>query len=405
MNKRAAQLLAICLVITFISLTTGGIILQRLAGIQFSNMSLPVLAGALLIAGSWSVIGALIVYRHPRHPVGWLLYLAIIDSGLDMFATGYIAYDIYVSAGTLPGTNIILLWITGGGSFPVTTMVFAQIMMIFPEGQLPSKKWRLVSWFALAAMVSYFVLGILRPGQLDPSSGIYLENPYGVSNQIWSFLEPMRLISLVILIGYYVLSVFVLAGHMRRSKGEKRQQIKWLVPPSVIYGLTLPLLAIAVTIENQLLLGLAIAISLPAIMGIIIAVAFAIFKFRLYQIDTIVNRTMVYGLLTAVLAGIYFGSVIFLQQGFRFLTDEESPLVVVFSTLLIAVLFSPIRRRLQVLIDQRFYRRKYDMAKILAGFAESARNEVDLDALVADLQLVVDRTLQPRSLSLWLKKD
>jgi len=405
MNRRVAQLLAFCLVILFICLTTIGIILQRLAGIQFSNMSLPVLVGALLIASSWSVIGALIIYRHPRHPVGWLLYLGIIDSGLDMFATGYLAYEIYISAGTLPGTNIILLWITGGGSFPITTMVFAQIMMIFPEGRLQSKKWRPVSWLAAVAMASYFFLGILRPGQLDPSSAIFLDNPNSVSNQLWSSLEPLRQLSLIILIGYYALSVFVLISHMRRSKGDKRQQIKWLVPPSVIYGLTLPLLAIAVTNENQFLLGLAIAISLPAIMGIIVAVAFAIFKFHLYHIDTIVNRTMVYGLLTAVLAGIYFGSVIFLQQGFRFLTSEESPLVIVFSTLLIAVLFSPIRRRIQLLIDQRFYRRKYDMVKTLAGFAESARNEVDLDVLVAELHHVVDRTLQPRSLSLWLKKD
>jgi hypothetical protein len=193
----------------------------------------------------------------------------------------------------------------------------------------------------------------------------------------------------------FVAGIFSLILRFYRSRGDERQQLKWFV-----YAATLGFLAIVLAGETPVLgelVWLVAPLSLPVAAGI------AILKYRLYDIDLVINRTLVYGVLTVMLAGVYFGSVVVLQEALRALTGQESQLAVVVSTLMIAALFSPLKRRIQAFIDRRFYRRKYDAAQILEAFGAKLRDEVDLDQLTDDLAGVVRETLQPAYVSLWLR--
>ncbi|HKH38673.1 MAG TPA: hypothetical protein VKA82_16065, partial [Rubrobacter sp.] len=283
------------------------------------------------------------------------------------------------------------VWVFGLG-----LIVFLDLL--FPNGRLPSPRWRWFARFTAIALLPAAILGALSRGLILSST---LQNPLGI--------EGLPNVSRAIEAFMYVLVMFGASSMLARLRHVgriERQQIKWFAYATVVVisGVILKNTVYpAVNVTWVWWVGLVLTtvgvVSSPIAMGI------AIFRYRLYQIDLIINRTLVYGSLTAVLAGVYLGGVVLLQYAFRALIGEESQLAVVASTLIIAALFIPLRRRIQGFIDRRFYRRKYDARKTLESFSAKLRNQTDLDALSEDLVGVVGKTMQPAHVSLWLKPE
>lgn len=277
------------------------------------------------------------------------------------------------------------------------------LLLLFPTGRLPSRRWRSVAWFTAGVLAVLEISGALRSG--SPSHEDYppYTNPFPIElapdvvDRVWTVVYPLALAMVVA----SVASVF---ARFRRAQGEERQQLKWFAYAALLliirYGVQV-LLALMQVHVNQRLSDMLWALAVTALP---IAIGIAVPKYRLYDIDILINRTLVYGLLTATLVLVYFGSVIVLQSLFRTVTGHESQLAIVASTLAIAALVNPLQRRIQAFIDRRFYRRKYDAAQVLAAFSATARDEVDLDKLMAELGHVVEETLQPAQVSLWLRE-
>jgi hypothetical protein len=280
----------------------------------------------------------------------------------------------------------------------IGVQVFAYLL--FPTGRLPSRRWKWFAWLTVAVVVAGLITSAFSFGAntgLGP-----IPNPLGVKGFARAY--DMVLNMLPILYGAVALSLF---ARMRRAAGVERQQIKWFAyaAAATIVGIVFAYM-IPDTIATPrwfdrvgFALNIAVTPAIPISMGI------AILRYRLYDIDRIINRTLVYSSLTATLVALYFGGIVVLQRVFVGLTGEQSTLAVVASTLLIAALSNPLRRRIQSFIDRSFYRRKYDARKILEAFSAKLRNEPDLDALSDDLVGVVRETMQPAHVSLWLRPD
>jgi hypothetical protein len=374
--------------------------LQAISNTPYVNTGLPVLAILVILVGVWIVTGALIISRHPQNPVGWLLCAGLFSPAIDMFAAGYAAYDTYAFSGSLPGVDLALVWLKLGNLGAIGLVAFTLIILLFPDGRLPSPLWSRVSWTAVGTLLLYLPLQASEPGSADPVFLPIRINPLGVSASLWAFLKPLMWVAFSVLALCYVAALLSLLFRLGRARGDERQQIKWLIFPAWLYGIFLPLLFIGTVEGDEIILRIGLALGQLAAAGIIIAIAFAIFKYRLYDIDIIINKTLVYGALTATLALVYFMSVVLLQQIF----PAESPISIVLSTLAIAALFSPLRRRIQNAIDKRFYRRKYDAQQTLTAFGVKMRDEVELDRISETLLAVVDETMQPAHASLWFRK-
>jgi hypothetical protein len=270
-------------------------------------------------------------------------------------------------------------------------------LLLFPDGRLPSSRWRPVAWCAALGIIG-FVAGLaLEPGPLEDYPQI--TNPYGVDS-------PVLLVGLAAaLLGAasMVASAVSLIIRMRRAGSEQRQQIKWLAYAGVVIVGAI-FVGGLIAIWNT---DVSIAIISFGLLGFPVFTGIAIVRHRLYDIDVVINRTLVYGSLTLMLALVYFGGVVTIQTLFRVLTGQERlpQLAVVASTLAIAALFDPSRRRIQSFIDSRFYRKKYDAAKTLETFSSKLRDETDLDALSDGLISVVEETIQPEHASLWLRPE
>jgi hypothetical protein len=250
---------------------------------------------------------------------------------------------------------------------------------------------------------------ILTPGPL-PDLGEGVRNPFGLEGQPW--LADAGIVLRPLFFLCILASALSPILRYRRSGGEEREQIKWLAFAASVVGLLLMSITVSTLIfvpgtftgtEQPLWLELLQDAVVISAAGIPVAIGFAVMKYRLYDIDVVINRTLVYGTLTAMLILVYVCGIISLQYLFRLLTGEESNLAVVASTLAIAALFSPLRRRIQSFVDSRFYRRKYDARKTLEAFGSRLRDETDLEKLCEDLAEVVDETMQPSHISLWLK--
>ena len=296
-----------------------------------------------------------------------------------------------------------ILWVPTGG------LLGTYVFLLFPDGKLPSGRWRPLAWLA-GVVIMLLSLGVgLAPGPLQNLGGT--RNPFGLEEQPW--VETAGYFVLPLLPLCMLASVLSLVMRYRRSRGEERQQIKWIAFAASFVGLLyLIAMVCAFIIPSGAwfqagsplwldLLGYAALISFTVVP---IAVGFAILRYRLYNIDRIINRTLVYGSLTAVLVALYVGGVVVLQYVFRGLAGSGSQLAIVASTLLIAALFNPLRRRVQNLIDHGFYRRKYDAAKTLEAFSAKLRDETDMDALNSELLSTVRETMQPEHVSLWLRE-
>jgi hypothetical protein len=353
-----------------------------------------------VIVAAWSSVGVLIASRRPAHPIGWLFSALGLSSGVQLFCGEYAIYALVVERGALPGGQVSV-WITCW-LWVQTNVLVAFMTLLFPDGKLPSPRWRAIVWLnGVMAVAGSFTAAFL-PG---PSPFIEaIDNPFGVEglkdvkNLVDGVLEALS---------YGVLGVAGLAAlyvRFRRGLGAERQQIKWLAyAGTVLLTGTILLYAGPESLSGSWFRQVGFALQVIGLVGLPVAIGIAIFKYRLFEIDLLINRTFVYGTLTATLVALYFGGTVLLQRIFVALTGEKSTLAVVASTLLIAALFNPLRRRIQSFIDRRFYRRKYDAAKTLEAFSAKLRDETNLDALSDDLVGVVRETMQPAHASLWLR--
>jgi hypothetical protein len=350
-------------------------------------------AGFVVVFG---FVGALIVGRQPRNNIGWLLMVIALAFAVPDFG-GTAATAAAPSAPTL--INLFAAWLSGW-SWWLLMGPLLLILLLFPTGRPPTSRWH---WAVVSLTVCFLIFMLIGTfaKSFDSANGTQvLPNPIGLlSDDAVSVLllpwEALLLVNVVLCVS----AIFVRYHH---AALVERQQIKWLLSASSFFLLAFAASAIFRTTYSEAT-GILFDI---AVLTIPIAIGIAIVRYRLWDIDVIIRRTLVYALLTALLALAYFGSVLLLQGTFSVLTGQrQSTLVTVFSTLVIAALFVPLRWRVQAVIDRRLFRRKYDAAHTLAAFGASLRDETNLDELAIHLAYVVDETMQPKHLRLWLKTE
>ena len=350
---------------------------------------------------SFSTVGALIATRRPQNTIGWILIAAGFALRAETAASGYVDFALAQPRGRLPGiewAGWFAQWVWVPGFGPALTF----LLLLFPNGQLPSRRWRPVGWLAVAAIVTLALGSAFTPGPFVDRPEV--RNPLGLAPFGESLLEDGG-VGWLLFPASVVLSAVSMVVRFRRATGEERQQIKWFALAAAFAAVGWVAITFAYGFEESLVVVATQLLQLISFLSIPLAVGIAILKYRLYDIDLLINRTLVYGSLTVLLAAVYVGSVVVLQGALRTLTGQESQLAVVASTLVIAALFNPLRRRIQGFIDRRFYRRKYDARKTLEAFSAKLRDETDLDALNAELVGVVRETMQPAHVSLWLRPD
>ena len=358
------------------------------------------------------LLGGLIASHRPRNLYGWLWCGLGLGAALWMFAQTYYTFAMTVGAGSLLVRNLVLFVGAWVGWVVVNTLVPC-VLLLFPDGKLPSRRWRFLMWPVVAAGAVFLISGLFASG-LSPFAPNF--NPFAIGGVIGDLITGIRDVGMRVFLIAVIPAALSLVFRFRRAGGTERQQIKWLAYAAVLFGTiisigvlgyedlfsrTLSTLHVALDFSRTLS-TLLVAVGFA---GLYVAVGVAILRHHLYAIDVVINRTLVYGSLTAVLAAVYLGGVLVLQYAFRALTGEESQFGVVASTLIIATLFIPLRRRIQSFIDRRFYRRKYDAAKTLEAFSTKLRDETDLDALCNDLVGVVRETMEPAHVSMWLRPD
>lgn len=356
-------------------------------------------AVAVVIA-LFSFMGALIVIRQEGNLVGWLMI-----AGAFAFTEPFsFLVTLYPKPPTILTPGLwLLLWIESW-FFILGIISIFQIVLHFPNGHLSSARWK---WINMVTIVTLLLIALLTmfSDQVGPTTGVWaVKNPLGfLSPLVLQGLTLLAAAGMIILAGGSLISLFI---RFRRGSFIERQQIKWLFFAGAVF-----IFAVVLLLRYWEALPTTTYISwqefffLISVLFFPIAIANAILRYRLYEIDIIIRRTLVYGLLTGTLALIYFSSVIVLQQILQRVTGQRSPIVIVLSTLIIAALFSPLRRRIQEFIDRRFYRRQYDAVETLAQFALFVQDEVSIEPLVDELLQIVDRTMNPEHLSLWLKED
>jgi hypothetical protein len=362
-----------------------------------------ILVGLIVIAwlGSLGAVGALVAARRPTNPIGWLLLTSALLIALSFLADAYASYSLQLEHGPLPLDRFmawVTLWVTVPGFG-----LFIFIFLLFPDGRLPSPRWR---WLVRVAIVGLgaLLLGLaIRPGPVDAVPTI--DNPFGIqaARGVSGLVEgPLGLLDGILVLA----AVTSLVVRRRRARGAERQQMRWFVFSVVLFVTVFGAAQIFWAILGDKSSGpteffpffaiMAALIFIPISMGI------SILRYRLYDIDVIVNKTLVYGALTAVLAVAYLGLVVALQSVIPGAGDSD--LTIAGSTLAVAALFRPLRGRIQGFIDRRFYRHKYDTQRTLESFSARLRDDVDLDHLSADLLGVVHDTMQPTHASLWLRE-
>jgi hypothetical protein len=349
------------------------------------------LGAVILVTVSAAAVGALVASRRPAHPVGWLL----LGVGLGLVVTeliqAYVDYGLLARPGSLPGArylagfaySTVLIWLSCAGF----------VLLLTPTGKLPSPRWRWWARLAAAAPVMIVLGSVVQPDPLAPD---YHGNPLAVPALARVLVVP-AVAGVVIVVVALLVGATSLVVRFRRARGVERLQLRWLA-----YAAALAAGLLLVALFSGFLLGnddLTFASSSLGVALLPLATGAAVLRYRLYDLDRIVSRTLAYGLLTVLLGGGYAAVVLGLGQ----LAGRDSSLVVAVATLAVAAAFQPARRRVQAAVDRRFNRRRYDAARTIAGFSARLRQQVDLDTLTGELLGVVEQTMQPTSASLWLR--
>ena len=348
-------------------------------------------AAILLVFG---LVGALVASRLPRNPIGWLFIALALIEGVYELAFGYTHYALHADPGALPGAEWVA-WVSNWTG-PLSPMLIVAALLLFPDGRPPTPRWRWVLWLCVPQVALTLMQFALAPGPLDEFRS--LDNPVGVDGAPWlADINSEPFISVLVMAAAAALVV-----RFRRSSGVERQQVKWFAFAAGLMAAFLVVGGLAQSVvgdentEDSIAAGFVFA---AFIAGVPVAAGIAILRHRLYDIDVVINRTLVYGALTATLGATYLALVLLLG-----LAVGESNLAIAASTLAVAGLFGPARARIQAVVDRRFYRRRYDAAQTLEGFGSRLREELDLETLAGDLGGVVRETMQPAHVSLWLRE-
>ncbi len=366
--------------------------------------------GFVLLVLSVGVVGTLITDRQPHNPIGWtfigMLSFAVLDQAFKLAAEAYLAQ--FADTGIVPVSALAFLraYFSEVLNLAVWWSMLIFPAIYFPNGRLPSRRWRWFPWIVGSSLVTLLAAGAFLPNLESPLVSNF-ENPLAIpaALTVVNILNPILLVA-------SVLAPLSLVFRFRRAKGVERQQIKWPLFSALVgviglgflltFGVIFSGFDLSAPPEESPLTRFLLTLEIIYVMSFPITIGIAILRHRLYDIDIIIRKTIQYALITAILALVYFGAVFQLQSIFRAMTGQDSPLAIVISTLGITVLFNPIRNRVQSFVDRRFYRKRYDAQKALAEFAATAREEVELDRLSQSLIRVVNETLQPERVSLWL---
>jgi hypothetical protein len=350
--------------------------------------------GALLAAFiAFTTVGALISSRRPRNAVGWVFLGIGLLVALSVSGGEYANYVFVEEPGSLPG-GYLASWLYLWTWYPTLALI-VMLPLLFPDGRVPGPRWRpaLVGMVAGTALMT--ALWWARPGPMnDPDMGDWPANPLGVG-ALDGVYGPAESIGTVILLAFLTISAASMIVRFRRSRGDERQQLKWVTYGVVVMALAFAFSPLAGGDVADLIFALTIAM-LP------VSTAVAIFKYRLYEIDRVISRTLVYGALTVILGAAYAGLVLAGQAVFSSFAGGGD-LAIAVSTLVVAALFLPARSRVQRFVDRRFYRRRYDAGRTLEAFGARLRDQVELDGLRADLETAVRETMQPAHVSLWIR--
>jgi hypothetical protein len=339
---------------------------------------------------TFATVGALISARHPRNPIGWLcgafgLVVAVTHTGNQ-----YAQYALVAAPGSLPGGD----WAAWLAVWPIelTVLLPVLVFLLFPHGHLLSPRWRPLVWFAIATSTLTAAASALSTVNF-PNNVPFARHPMALvdADSVRLAYGALQMVQL----GVLLLAGISLVVRLGRARGQERQQLKWLTYVSAVGALAI---TGAVFVTDQ-----PVIVAVFWFPAVAIAIGVAIFKYRLYDIDRIINRTLVYGLLTALLGAVYVGLVLVLGQVFGGVTRDPPSWAVAGATLAVAAVFRPARHRIQTAVDRRFNRRRHDAAKTIAAFSTRLRDQIDLDTLSTELLAVVDQTMEPRQVSLWLR--
>jgi hypothetical protein len=348
---------------------------------------------ALLLAFlSFATVGALVASRQPRNAVGWIFSGVGLLVGLSVAGGEYANYVFVEEPGKWSG-GYVAGWLYVWTWYPSITLI-ALLPLLFPDGRVPGRRWRPVLWGLVAGIGFVTALGWFKPGPMNDDPP-WPDNPLGIEavDSIYGKAEAVAAVFILVLLAASAASMVV---RFRRSRGDERQQLKWMTFAVVV-------LAISVAVSPAVGGDLGDVIFATTISLVPAATAIAIFKYRLYEIDRVISRTLVYALLTVILGAGYAGLVLAGQAVFSSFAGGSN-LAIAGSTLVVAALFLPVRARVQRFVDRRFYRRRYDAQRTLEAFGSRLREEIDLETLTGELRGVVQETMQPAHASLWLRE-
>jgi hypothetical protein len=351
-------------------------------------------AAAFTVLLAFPLVGALVAARQPHNVVGWLLLAVGVFMTANLVGESYARYALVTAPGSLPG-GLYGAWL-GWTYAPIVAILTILLPLYFPTGRLLSSPWRPVVWLGVGFLVLAVVGNALWPGPDVFVLGLGpVRNPVVFLPGAKPLFELLRNLAGLCLLPGIAGALAALVVRFRRSRGTERQQLKWFTYAAALAPL--PALAYELAPGISGLLRVVIPPLVPVAIGI------AMLRYRLYEIDRIINRTLVYGTLTAILGLIYAGAVLILGQLFGGVGTDPPSWAVAGATLTVAALFQPARRRIQAVVDRRFNRRRYNAARTVEGFSSRLRDEIDLDTLSTELLAVVDQTMQPTAASLWLR--
>ena len=351
-----------------------------------------------LSALSIPLVGPVLASRHPSNPIGWLLCTLGVGLPVGLAASEYASYALSVPSKGLPAPE----WAAWFGliAFALAYTSLPILFLLIPDGRLPSPRWRWLAGIVIAASGTSLMADLLAPGSLDATAGADSPiNPVGIAGA--GFLHSVSNVAFLIFSVSALLAVISIVVRFRRAGGEVRQQLKWLALGAAAFPFSVGVMVVADLVTDRSIPAVLSTLGFAfGLMFLAAGLAVSVLKYRLYELDLVVNRTIVYVLLTVMLAALYFVAVTVLQRLIGL--GGDSDLAVAASTLAVAALFRPARRRIQDFIDHYFYRRKYDAQRTIDDFSDRLRNQVDLETLNMELVSVVSDTMQPTHVSVWL---
>ena len=366
--------------------------LVRDAGRPDLALLAPFVVAPSLAALTASTVGAVLASRRPRHPVGWLLLALGLSMALGGLTAGYLPYALIVRPGALPATDLLARIYSPSAEAALAALGF--VLLLTPTGSAPSARWRRWGIAAAVVMALLLVAAAVAPGSLDART-LTVEGPVG-SRAFGGALRVANQLALLAAILIILGGAASLVTRFRHAHGVERQQLRWVTLAAALTGVAMLATGVLVAVGDLALAGWA---SVIGTVFLPLAAGAAILRYRLYDLDRIISRTVAYGLLTLVLGGGYAAVALVLGQ----LVGRDSSLAVAGATLAVAAVFQPTRRRVQAAVDRRFNRRRHDAARIIEGFGARLRDQVDLDTLTAEVLAVADQTMQPTRASLWLR--